>query len=305
MFKNILLLLKYIPNTFNIKKYWAVFICLIFTTTYAYTQESANQSIVTFKEKNQLERNIFNAPQQNEPKAQKLDRITNSNTRYTNNYCVRLCDGFFFPVVTLKNTSDDKVLQEEICASFCPGTPTAFYRSYGSINSAVNANYTPYVRLETAFAYRKKISNSCSCKTTTALGLNNLKYSHDFTLRKGDILNQEAAPIMFIGASHFPYKRDNFENVTKNSKIPKLTHEFFEQLKSNDTYLMQRLIYDDKKQYANLPKKGITDAQSDMLAMRKVGAERTARHKAQTFKEFLEMRQKSIADLDSQHANQN
>ncbi|MEM7778592.1 MAG: DUF2865 domain-containing protein [Pseudomonadota bacterium] len=80
--------------------------------------------------------------------------------------CVRLCDGYYFPVSfsTLPNYFGRDA---EACRSRC-AAPTALYyyqNPGGSIDQMVSVNgQAPYKDLTTAFAYRKKFIKGCSCK---------------------------------------------------------------------------------------------------------------------------------------------
>lgn len=80
--------------------------------------------------------------------------------------CVRLCDGYFFPVsfATLKNHFDRDV---EACQSNCAAPAELFYYQNpgGSVEQAMSVkNQTPYTGLKTAFRYRKEYVQGCSCK---------------------------------------------------------------------------------------------------------------------------------------------
>ena len=80
--------------------------------------------------------------------------------------CVRLCDGYFFPVSfsTLKNHFDRDI---EACQSKCAAPAELYYYQNpgGSVDQAVSVrNQTPYTGLKTAFRYRKEYVQGCSCK---------------------------------------------------------------------------------------------------------------------------------------------
>ncbi len=80
--------------------------------------------------------------------------------------CVRLCDGYYFPVSfsTLKNHFERDV---EICQSKCAAPTELFYHQNpgGSMEQAMSVrNQTPYTNLKSAFRYRKEYVQGCSCK---------------------------------------------------------------------------------------------------------------------------------------------
>jgi hypothetical protein len=97
-------------------------------------------------------------------------------------YCVRLCDGRFFPVQRHEGAAP-----EQTCSSFCPATRTKIY-SGASIDQAVAADGRRYADLSTAFAYREKLVDGCTCNGRTAFGLVNTSVKDDPTLRAGDIV---------------------------------------------------------------------------------------------------------------------
>ena len=80
--------------------------------------------------------------------------------------CVRLCDGYFFPVSfsTLKNHFDRDI---DACQSRCAAPAELYYYQNpgGSVDQAVSVrNQTLYTSLKTAFRYRKEYVQGCSCK---------------------------------------------------------------------------------------------------------------------------------------------
>ena len=80
--------------------------------------------------------------------------------------CVRLCDGYFFPVSfsTLRNHIERDV---DVCQSKCAAPAELYYyQNPGStMEQAVSArNQTPYTGLKTAFRFRKEFVQGCSCK---------------------------------------------------------------------------------------------------------------------------------------------
>lgn len=79
--------------------------------------------------------------------------------------CVRLCDGFYFPIsngVPRRNFYRDA----EMCQSQCDSETRLFFmsKSAGSIEQARDQSGLNYKRLPNAFAYRKKLDKSCACR---------------------------------------------------------------------------------------------------------------------------------------------
>jgi len=79
--------------------------------------------------------------------------------------CVRLCDGFFFPVNYEGAKGNDRY--EEACQASCPGTKTEVYfmPRGADLNQAATARGHRYTALETAFKYCKVRDQACSCKS--------------------------------------------------------------------------------------------------------------------------------------------
>ncbi len=80
--------------------------------------------------------------------------------------CVRLCDGYFFPVSfsTLKNHFDRDI---DACQSKCAAPAELYYYQNpgGTIEQALSAkNQSAYMSLRTAKRYQKEYVQGCSCK---------------------------------------------------------------------------------------------------------------------------------------------
>lgn len=95
------------------------------------------------------------------------------SSRYGNRrtMCVRLCDGFYFPINNHSH-SDNYYDELAMCVGRCPGADVSLYvHSNGEAVERMRSTMTgePYVNLPTAFAYRKTLSPSCSCANGTQL----------------------------------------------------------------------------------------------------------------------------------------
>jgi Protein of unknown function (DUF2865) len=97
-------------------------------------------------------------------------------------YCVRSCDGRYFPISASDNQS-----RAASCSSFCPASETKVV--YGSnIDNATTENGKPYSELPNAFRYRSELVAGCTCNGKDQIGLAPVKIENDPTLRKGDIV---------------------------------------------------------------------------------------------------------------------
>jgi hypothetical protein len=97
-------------------------------------------------------------------------------------YCVRTCDGRYFPI-----SAGDGQSRAASCNSFCPASETKIV--YGSsIDHAATENGKPYSELPNAFRYRSELVAGCTCNGKDQIGLAPVRIEDDPTLRKGDIV---------------------------------------------------------------------------------------------------------------------
>lgn len=97
-------------------------------------------------------------------------------------YCVRSCDGRYFP---LPSSEGENAVA--VCNSFCPASATKVV--YGSdIDSAATSSGQAYSELPNAFRYRTELVAGCTCNGKDSVGLAQVKIEDDRTLRKGDIV---------------------------------------------------------------------------------------------------------------------
>ena len=97
-------------------------------------------------------------------------------------YCVRTCDGRYFPISSTGNQS-----RAASCNSFCPASETKVV--YGSnIDGAVTEEGKPYSELPNAYRYRDQLVTGCTCDGKSPVGLAEMKIEDDPTIRKGDIV---------------------------------------------------------------------------------------------------------------------
>ncbi|MCK1638674.1 DUF2865 domain-containing protein [Bradyrhizobium sp. 157] len=100
-------------------------------------------------------------------------------------YCVRTCDGRYFPL-----TASDNANRAASCNKLCPASETKLF--YGSsIDEAAAENGKAYSELPNAFRYRNELVSGCTCNGKDPVGLAQVKIEDDPTLRKGDIVAGE------------------------------------------------------------------------------------------------------------------
>jgi hypothetical protein len=109
-------------------------------------------------------------------------------------YCVRTCDGRYFPI-----SASDGQSRAASCNSFCPASDTKVV--YGSnIDNAATESGKPYSELPNAFRYRNELVAGCTCNGKDQVGLAPVNIENDPTLRKGDIV-AGAGGLMVAGRS--------------------------------------------------------------------------------------------------------
>jgi hypothetical protein len=108
-------------------------------------------------------------------------------------YCVRACDGRYFPL-----TARGGATPAQMCQAFCPASPTKVY-SGNSIDYAVGTNGERYVDSANAFAYRKALKADCTCNGRDPVGLAPVDLTLDTTLRPGDIVATANGLVAYSG----------------------------------------------------------------------------------------------------------
>ncbi len=135
--------------------------------------------------------------------------------RFTS-YCVRSCDGRYFPL-----TARGGGTPAQMCQSFCPASATKVY-SGNSIDYAVGNMGERYVDTPNAFAYRKALKADCTCNGRDPGGLAPVDLSLDTTLRPGDIVATASGLVAYSGAQTANGQTAEFTPV---NNYPGLTQE--------------------------------------------------------------------------------
>ncbi len=171
-------------------------------------------------------------------------------------YCVRLCDGRFFPLPAsdarerergrersffFRDYRDERkptintsgsASPENLCKAMCPATPVKVF-SGTLIDNAVAGDGAVYSKLRNAFVYREKMIAECSCNGVDNTGVANLDAESDPTLQPGDIIVTPDGPKVYRGgnrgqptpASFVPVKeyRGMSDSMRKNLSEMRIT----------------------------------------------------------------------------------
>ncbi len=105
-----------------------------------------------------------------------------SGTGRAVSYCVRLCDGRYFPIQRHANANP-----VQLCNAFCPAAKTQVFNG-SQIDHAYAGNGARYADIDNAFVYREKIVDNCTCNGKDSFGLARIDINADPTLRQGDIV---------------------------------------------------------------------------------------------------------------------
>ena len=127
-------------------------------------------------------------------------------------FCVRTCDGHFFPV-----QANAGVSAAESCRSFCPASETKLYGG-SNIDTATATDGGRYAELPNAFVYRKAMVAGCTCNGKNPFGLARLDAANDPTLRQGDIVATKTGLVAFTGANNHVANFTPVENYSRLSK---------------------------------------------------------------------------------------
>ena len=131
-------------------------------------------------------------------------------------YCVRMSDGFYFPVLAHAG-----VAAAAACQAFCPASQTRLY-SGGGIDHAVAPDGSRYADLDTAYLYRKELVDGATCNGRDRFGLARIDATTDPTLRPGDIVATESGLVAITGMKN---RVAEFTPVENDRTVPKSTRE--------------------------------------------------------------------------------
>lgn len=160
-------------------------------------------------------------PHGDKPRARRTLQARASGTGLNTpmNYCVRLCDGFAFPV---GEAGSGQAAQEAACRSACPGAPTALYSAPAGAKDldALSRGGSPYTALPMAFRYRETLTPQCTCRPVGATASTSALLT-DMTLRRGDVVMTRVGARHFDGAARLPYRPAHFSDALAKLTIRK------------------------------------------------------------------------------------
>jgi hypothetical protein len=131
-------------------------------------------------------------------------------------YCVRMSDGFYFPVQAHAGVS-----AAQACHAFCPASRARLYSGAG-IDHAVASDGSRYADLDTALLYRKQLVAGSTCNGRDRFGLAHVDVNTDPTLRPGDIVATRNGLVAFTGMKN---KVADFAPLGSDRAILKSTRE--------------------------------------------------------------------------------
>jgi hypothetical protein len=129
-------------------------------------------------------------------------------------YCVRLCDGRYFPIQ--HHVSATPI---QLCNALCPASKTRVF-SGGEIHGAVGTDGSRYADLANAFVFRERLVANCTCNGKDAFGLAPLDVAVDPTLRPGDVIATENGLMTVTGAKSRKGASADFTPVEKSGRSP-------------------------------------------------------------------------------------
>jgi hypothetical protein len=132
-------------------------------------------------------------------------------------YCVRLCDGHYFPMP--RNAGGPNSSPDKICSALCPASATKVYTG-SEIDQASAADGTSYSKLENAFAYRERLVPACTCTGKDIGGTAIIDIHSDPTLRPGDIVATKDGLMVFTGSKQGPRQTSDFVPAEDYKGLP-------------------------------------------------------------------------------------
>lgn len=141
--------------------------------------------------------------------------VQSSGGGRSSGFCVRMCDGKYFPVVARGGAN-----AAQMCQSFCPASPTKLFSGSSTIDYAVSSNGERYANIDNAFAYRKALKSDCTCNGRDPVGLAPVDLTFDTTLKAGDVVATADGLMAYTGVR---LGQEQAADFTPVSSYPGLT----------------------------------------------------------------------------------
>lgn len=130
-------------------------------------------------------------------------------------FCVRMCDGKYFPVIARGGAN-----AAQMCQAFCPASTTKLFSGSSTIDYAVSSNGERYASIDNAFAYRKALKSDCTCNGRDPVGLAPVDLTFDTTLKAGDVVATADGLMAYTGVR---LGQDQAADFTPVASYPGLT----------------------------------------------------------------------------------
>lgn len=158
---------------------------------------------------------FFDARRPEQPQQQRQVR-TPARAAGATVHCVRMCDGRYFPLP--RAAGGVRLDPAKVCSALCPAAETKVFHG-GDMQYARAADGTRYASLDTAFTFRERLVDDCSCTGRGPGGLAQIDLESDPTLRAGDIVVTAEGPAVFRGSRQFPYQTADFTPIDDYERL--------------------------------------------------------------------------------------
>lgn len=136
-------------------------------------------------------------------------------------YCVRTCDGRYFPLAGRAGVEKSDLAQ---CAAFCPAAKMTVVSTSDparGIEGAVTREGKPYSELPNAYVYRQRLVEGCTCNGKVG-GLTHVDVMEDPTLKRGDVVMTAEGSRVFTGKTKGPpYRAADFVEPSRFPELPR------------------------------------------------------------------------------------
>jgi hypothetical protein len=164
------------------------------------------------------------APGREPRQARRSGTRTASTAAGTRSVCVRMCDGFHFPIGEVRGEADLKA-HEALCTASCPSAPVRLFTlapGQDEIEAAIGRDGRRYADLPMALAYRQGIdTRACLCAKPGQSLASRIPIRADFTLRPGDAVVTTTGARVFVGGKRLPWREASFQDFRKAKVLSK------------------------------------------------------------------------------------